>query len=196
MNSQDICDRIPFITKRGELTPWVSFIGHPLHTSQYVWTKSILPNLILTCMGDRMEMAHSIEGRPPFLDHRLTEYVNNLPPTAKIRRDQKTGVVVEKWILREAGKPFITETMYSRKKHPFTAPNIYPVDGPLHQLFKRLITYENVEALGFIDWLKVKDLLHEAFNLSNPASLRFAFNLAQWVILSKRFGVEKGKCLI
>jgi Asparagine synthase len=90
---------------------------HPLHTSQYIWTKSILPNLILTCMGDRMEMAHSIEGRPPFLDHVLTEYANRLPPSTKIRINPETGEVVEKWILREAGKPFITEEVYKRKKH-------------------------------------------------------------------------------
>lgn len=90
---------------------------HPLHTSQYIWSRSILPNLILTCMGDRMEMAHSIEGRPPFLDHLLTEYVNRLPPSTKIRVNPDTGEVVEKWILREAGKPFITEEVYKRKKH-------------------------------------------------------------------------------
>src|ERR1700761_4346665 len=40
---------------------------HPLHTAQYIWTRSILPNLILTSMGDRMEMANSLEGRTPFL---------------------------------------------------------------------------------------------------------------------------------
>lgn len=90
---------------------------HPLHTSQYVWTKSILPNLILTCMGDRMEMGHSIEGRPPFMDHHLTEYVNSLPPSSKIRWDPETGDFCEKWILREAGRPFITDRMYRRRKH-------------------------------------------------------------------------------
>jgi asparagine synthase (glutamine-hydrolysing) len=68
-------------------------------------------------MGDRMEMAHSIEGRTPFLDHLLTEYVNGLPPTAKVKYDPKKGALVEKWILREAGKPFITEELYKRKKH-------------------------------------------------------------------------------
>jgi asparagine synthase (glutamine-hydrolysing) len=90
---------------------------HPLHTSQYIWSRSILPNLILTCMGDRMEMAHSIEGRPPFLDHILTEYVNRLPPSTKIKVRSDTGEVIEKWILREARKPFITEEVYKRKKH-------------------------------------------------------------------------------
>ncbi|KAG9975486.1 asparagine synthase, partial [Aureobasidium melanogenum] len=58
---------------------------HPLHSAQYVWSKGHLANIFLTCLGDRTEMAHSIEARTPFLDHPLTEYVNNLPPSAKLR---------------------------------------------------------------------------------------------------------------
>jgi asparagine synthase (glutamine-hydrolysing) len=46
---------------------------HPLHSSMYIWNKLLLPNMLLTCLGDRAEMAHSIEGRPPFLDHVLSE---------------------------------------------------------------------------------------------------------------------------
>ena len=62
-------------------------------------------------------MAHSIEARTPFLDHHLTEYVNGLPPSGKIRWDAEEERFVEKWILREASKPFITEELYKRKKH-------------------------------------------------------------------------------
>jgi asparagine synthase (glutamine-hydrolysing) len=101
----------------GRVLSVVNSKWHPLHTSQDIWSRSILPNPILTCMGDRMEMAHSIEGPPPFLDHVLIEYVNRLPPSTKIRVNAETGEVAEKWILREAGKPFITEEVYKRKKH-------------------------------------------------------------------------------
>jgi asparagine synthase (glutamine-hydrolysing) len=41
----------------------------PLNKSLFVWAKSFLPGYILNLLGDRMEMAHSIEGRVPFLDH-------------------------------------------------------------------------------------------------------------------------------
>ncbi|GME22604.1 asparagine synthase [Neofusicoccum parvum] len=90
---------------------------HPLHSAMYVWSKSHLANSFLSCLGDRTEMAHSLEARTPFLDHRLTEYVNGLPPSIKIRWDMKEERFVEKWILREASKPFITTELYERKKH-------------------------------------------------------------------------------
>ena len=94
---------------------------HPLNSAMYVWTKGHLVNIFLACLGDRTEMAHSLEARTPFLDHVLTEYVNGLPPSLKIRwvpgiGDEK-GKFVEKWILREAAKPFITEELYNRTKH-------------------------------------------------------------------------------
>jgi len=91
---------------------------HPLHTAQYVWSKGPLANIILTCLGDRMEMAHGIEGRPPFLDHIFTEYVNNIPPALKIKSHEVlAGQLVEKWVLREAVKPFVLDLLYKRKKH-------------------------------------------------------------------------------
>jgi asparagine synthase (glutamine-hydrolysing) len=47
---------------------------------QYVSAKTILLQDILNHMGERMDMANSVEGRPPFLDHHIVEYINSLPP--------------------------------------------------------------------------------------------------------------------
>jgi asparagine synthase (glutamine-hydrolysing) len=177
---------------------------HSLHTSQFIWTKSILPNLILTCMGDRMEMSHSVEGRPVFLDHRLTEFVNHLPPSMKIKYtpaveqskasfysvDSGYGdetepsspvdaspIVQEKWILREATKKYITHEMYSRKKYPFTAPYMFPVGGPLHKLMLRLVTHKNVAHLGFVDVDRAVALLDKAFVSQSKAGDGFALRM-------------------
>lgn len=89
---------------------------HPLHTAQYVWTQRHLPNQFMSCLGDRTEMAHSIEGRTPFLDHHLTEYVNGLPPSMKMRWDGR-GEFTAKYVLREAMRPFVTEEIFAQKKH-------------------------------------------------------------------------------
>ena len=44
-----------------------------LNQSLYIWSKTMLPNYILSNLGDRMEMAHSVEGRLPFLDHHVAK---------------------------------------------------------------------------------------------------------------------------
>lgn len=185
---------------------------HPLHSSLYMWNKSALVNCLLSCLGDRVEMAHSVEARTPFLDHHLTEYVNTLPPSLKVRCDVESSgtegssagdngqeasssiVLTEKWILREATKPFITDEIYRRRKHPYTAPAVYPVNGPLHKLMQKLLTMENVNKLGFLSWDAVKLNMEQAFPDNGEKSqsshaFRATVMSAQWVVLGQKFGV-------
>jgi asparagine synthase (glutamine-hydrolysing) len=88
----------------------------PIHQSLYLWCKTALPGYILTVLGDRMEMGHSIEGRVPFLDHRVVECLCAQPVSMKIRG------MTEKYVLREAARDVITDTVYRRQKHPFLSP--------------------------------------------------------------------------
>jgi asparagine synthase (glutamine-hydrolysing) len=88
----------------------------PLNQSLYLWAKTGLPTYILTMLGDRMEMAHSIEGRVPFLDHHVVEVLRSQPVSQKIRG------MTEKYVLREAVRDVITDTVYHRQKHPFLSP--------------------------------------------------------------------------
>ncbi len=88
----------------------------PVHQSLYLWSKTLLPNYILTMLGDRMEMAHSIEGRVPFLDHHVVEVICSQPVNQKIHG------MTEKYVLREAVRDLITDTVYRRQKHPFLSP--------------------------------------------------------------------------
>lgn len=164
---------------------------HPVHTAEYLWTKGYLGNAILTSLADRVEMAHSLEARPPFLDHHLTEYVNKLPPSVKMRYDPETRKCTEKWVLREAGKPFITQELYERKKHPFSAPPLWPAGGPLHKLMARLVSRENIEQLGYIEWSVVKDEVRKAFEERDASSFRMTILLAQYVVLGQKFRVKQ-----
>jgi asparagine synthase (glutamine-hydrolysing) len=88
----------------------------PLNQSLYLWAKTGLPAYILTMLGDRMEMAHSIEGRVPFLDHHVVEVLRSQPVSQKIRG------MTEKFVLREAVRDVISDTVYRRQKHPFLSP--------------------------------------------------------------------------
>ena len=166
---------------------------HPLHTSLYIWTKCALAKGLLTVLGDRCEMAHSVEGRQPFLDHRFTEYAMGLPPSMKIRWDPATRTFSEKWILKEAVKPYITEELYARKKHPFSAPVKYKPGGAVYNLFDALITKENIEQLGFLEWEQCEGLVKHAIKEGDRTAFGQMILVGQFVILGKKFGVKKAR---
>jgi len=88
----------------------------PVNQSLYLWSKTMLPAYILTMLGDRMEMAHSVEGRVPFLDHHVVEVIRSQPVNQKIHG------MTEKYVLRESVRDVITDTVYCRQKHPFLSP--------------------------------------------------------------------------
>ncbi|WP_159726813.1 asparagine synthase (glutamine-hydrolyzing) [Methylosinus sp. Ce-a6] len=128
----------------------------PVHRSMYLWAKSFLPNFVLTTLGDRMEMAHSIEGRVPLLDHHVAEYACKLPVWLKI----KGGT--EKHVFREAMRPFLPETLYKRKKHYFRAPpaTLHHEDR-LSQLIRDALHGDALLDLPFFDAKLVRRTLAE-----------------------------------
>lgn len=164
---------------------------HPLHTAEYVWTKGFFCNLLLRYLGDNIDMVHHVETRPPFLDHHLSEYANGLPPSLKIKYSRSDGSFTEKYILREAVFPFVTDEIYKRMKKPYLGPTTFQANGALHQLFCRLTSRENVDALGFVDYEKVQELVRKAFEEKDPWAFRAAFSVCQFVVLSQRFGVAR-----
>lgn len=97
---------------------------HPLHQAQYLEGRFLLPGYILSSQGDRMAMAHGIEGRFPFLDHNLVEFAAGLPPEMKLKG------LVEKHILREATKDLLPPTISRRTKQPYRAPDSQSFTGP------------------------------------------------------------------
>lgn len=74
---------------------------------------------------------------------------------------------------------------------PYTAPTTYPEGGPMHQLFSRLLTKENVDSLGFVDWEKVKGLVDRAFTKEDAFALRQAMIVGQWITIGQRFGCKR-----
>lgn len=89
---------------------------HILDKAQYTWSKTMLECQILNWGGDRVDMANAMESRPPFLDHKVAEMAVQIPPFLRIHGN------TEKWVLREAMKNIIPETLYKREKFAFMAP--------------------------------------------------------------------------
>ncbi|RAL16135.1 asparagine synthetase B family protein [Aspergillus homomorphus CBS 101889] len=163
---------------------------HPLNSSQYQFTKSVLANCILRYIGDNIDMVYQIETRPPFLDHHLTEYVNTIPPSLKIRYDPERRIFREKHVLREAMRPFITHEVANRVKQPYLAPTRYKENGPVYHTLRRLLTKSNIQNLGFIDWNQVQETFKRAFSDDDPSAFRSTLSVAQLVVLAQRFGVK------
>ena len=159
----------------------------PVHQSLYLWSKTILASYILVVLGDRMEMAHSVEGRVPFLDHHVVELVVSLPVASKIRG------MTEKFVLREAARPVLTDTVYKRQKHPFLSPPATLDDkGKLNQLMQDTLRGPVLKSMGFFDPAKVARLLDELPKMD--AGARTVVDQGLMLILSacvlhERFGL-------
>jgi len=85
--------------------------------AQYLEAQYLLPGYILSSQGDRMAMAHSVEARYPFLDHRVTAFAARLHPSLKMR------VLNEKFLLKEAARGMLPTSVLHRAKQPYRAPD-------------------------------------------------------------------------
>jgi asparagine synthase (glutamine-hydrolysing) len=167
---------------RGQLTG-----RDPVHQSLYLWSKTAMAGYILTLLGDRMEMAHSIEGRVPFLDHKLVELIALQPVNQKIRG------MTEKYVLREAVRDVITDTVYCRQKHPFLSPpatlnpddtfSTYVQDTLRGPVLRSLPFFDQEQVIGLLDRLPAMDA---GAKTANDQVLMLPMSMC---VLQERFGV-------
>jgi asparagine synthase (glutamine-hydrolysing) len=160
---------------------------HPVNQSLYIWGKTMLPNYILSNLGDRMEMAHSVEGRLPFLDHHVAEQAARMPVGLKIKG------MTEKYVLREAAREVLTPTVYARQKHPFmTPPATIQQDGALYTFLQDTLRSSALDGPGIYDRAKVLPLLDEIPSMDAAGRGR-ADALLMWMtslcLLQTRLGV-------
>lgn len=99
----------------------------PFCQAQYLETALLLPGYILSSQGDRMAMAHSVEGRFPFLDPRVVDFAAKLPPRLKMR------VLDEKYLLKLAAGGLVPAAIRQRPKQPYRAPDAVSFFDPVTQ---------------------------------------------------------------
>lgn len=125
-----------------------------LNQSLYIHAKTSLPSITLSLLGDRVEMAHSVESRLPFLDHRVVEFARNLPCSQKIRNG------TEKFVLRKAMRLVIPPEICGRRKRPLAAPGVLSnPQSALGQLLQDLLRSRSLERVPFVDKKAARQLL-------------------------------------
>jgi asparagine synthase (glutamine-hydrolysing) len=158
-----------------------------LHQSLYLWSKTVMAGYILTMLGDRMEMAHSIEGRVPFLDHKLVELIARQPVRMKVRG------MTEKYVLREAVHDSITDTVYRRQKHPFLSPpaTLNPEDT-FHTYVQDTLRGRVLASMPFFDQKQVVDLLDRLPSMdvgARTANDQVLMQVVSMCVLHERLGL-------
>lgn len=114
---------------RGDIDSFSAFETSPINVERvkglssqkrrsYIDYKLRLSDHLLGEHGDRMFFSHSVEGRHPFLDMELLDFVTKIPDKYKLKG------VNEKYILKKAGEGIVPDEILKRKKFPFQAPGM------------------------------------------------------------------------
>lgn len=118
--------------------------------AQYLEVKTLMSGYLLSAQGDRMLMKNGVEGRLPFLDHRLIEFVNSIDPRLKMR------VLNEKYILKKAMGDLLPAQITKRHKQPYRSPDI-PAFFGAHKVdyVEELLSQNKLDQTGYFDGKKV-----------------------------------------
>ncbi|MFZ3213030.1 MAG: asparagine synthase (glutamine-hydrolyzing) [Terriglobales bacterium] len=114
---------------------------------------------------DRMSMAHSMEVRPPFLDHRIVEFAAALPESYKVRGSEL------KFILRELMKGKLPRSILYRKKSGFDIPAHDWFRGLLKPLLLDTVTEAAVAQTGLFRWQGIQTVIRD--HLERRANLGY-----------------------
>lgn len=165
------------IGRLADLAPRPDSRWSPLSRDQYVEAHTLLTGYLLHAQGDRVAMAASIEGRYPYLDHRLIEFANRLPPQWKIRG------LEEKYILRRAVRDWLPPRVAQRTKQPYRAPDsasCFRAGRPL-EFVADALSESNVRRAGYFDAAMVARLAEKC---RTGAAVGFGDNMAFMTVLT------------
>ncbi|MDE3066476.1 MAG: asparagine synthase (glutamine-hydrolyzing) [Verrucomicrobiota bacterium] len=136
----------------------------PLARAQYLEIAVFLSQYLLSSQGDRVAMAHSIEGRFPFLDHRVTEFCNRLPENLKLRG------LTEKYLLKKFAQRWLPPEIGRRRKRPYRAPiHRCFFSRPAQDYVRELLSPEQLKTTGLFEPAAVSQLV-EKIERGGPVS--------------------------
>ncbi len=157
-----------------------------LAQDQYLEVRTLLSGYLLSSQGDRMLMAHSVEGRFPFLDANLVDLANSLPPSFKLRG------LDEKHVLKRAATGLVPDEILSRPKQPYRAPDALSFVGDgAPDWIADVVSERSVTAAGVFDAAAVGRLWRKCRTDRSGGQYSNADNMALVGVLSTGLLVEQ-----
>jgi len=153
LNGYDPCEELLAMLP-AEFSKW-----QPLCQAQYLETSFLLPGYILSSQGDRMAMSHGIEGRFPFLDHRVVDFAATIPPRLKMKG------MNEKYILKKAIGDRVPDSIRRRPKQPYRAPDsasVLPTNGSEPPYVSELLSEKHLDQTGIFNSRSVTELVRKS----------------------------------
>lgn len=144
-------------TRLTERMPSSATDWDPLSRAQWLEIATLLPGYILASQGDRMLMAHSVEGRFPFLDSDVVDFASTLPARHKLFG------LEEKFILKRAFADLVPAEIVARPKQPYRAPDAasFFVEG-MPEWVAEVTSPRALSAAGVFDRGQVDGLMAKA----------------------------------
>ena len=149
---------------------------HYFNKAQYIESKTLMSGYLLCSQGDRMLMKNSVEGRFPFLDHRLIEFASRIPPKYKMK------ALNEKYLLKKAMGHLIPKSIVNRYKQPYRSPDIASFIGDNNrQYVEEMLSESMLRDYGYFDPKKTSLLLKK---IDQGKAIGYKDNMAFMGILS------------
>jgi asparagine synthase (glutamine-hydrolysing) len=137
----------------------------PLARAAYLEITTFLSPYLLSSQGDRMAMAHGVEARVPYLDHRLFGFAAALPARSKLRG------LREKDILRRWASGILPPSVVQRRKQPYRAPDVAAFfDGKSPEYVQEVLEPGNLSRTGIFEPRAVETLVRRCRAARAPSA--------------------------
>ena len=147
----------------------------PVAKAQYIESNVFMSGYLLSSQGDRVAMGNSVEGRYPFLDHRIIEFCSKLPD------DLKISGLDEKYLLKQVVKDVIPQSVLKRPKQAYRAPIAQALLNDNSGFVDHLLSEKELKDSGIFDPVGVGKLMTK---LRNNTSINEVDNMALMGMLS------------
>ena len=184
---------------RGEVERFSAWAESPINTQKvkglstqkrrsYIDYKLRLSDHLLGEHGDRMFFSHSVEGRHPFLDKELLDFVVTIPDKYKLNGTN------EKYILKQAGKGIVPDEILKRRKFPFQAPGMSAMvkkSGGGEFLEDALIRKYGIFDIDYVNHMK-QVYRQDDFKLMGAYEIDYLLIVMTVTMLCERYGLSVG----